>query len=79
MALPSQPVWFGLAWLGFDNTNSTESIMQFLLDCTPLPIVISYAQLYGAFIYRNVFYLSRTWCFSVHKQRMKRLGLWIFR
>ena len=21
MALPSQPAWFGLAWLGFDNIN----------------------------------------------------------
>ena len=59
-------------------SDSTQKMMQFLLDCSVLPEVISGAQNYGKQIYDDLFYLSRTWCFSVHRERMKRLCKWNF-
>ena len=59
--------------------NSTKKIMQVLLDCSTLPEVISCAQLHGENIYRDLFYVSRNWCFALHRERSKRLGKWNFR
>ena len=58
---------------------SSKTIMQFLLDCSALPEVISSAQQHGEEIYNDLFYLTRNWCFSIHRERSKRLGLWNFR
>ena len=63
----------------FLSCPSTKTVMQFLLDCSALPEVISSAQLHGEVIYNDLFYLTRNWCFSVHRERSKRLGLWNFR
>ena len=60
-------------------SSSTQKMMQFLLDCSVLPEVIRGAQLHGEQIYSDIFYLSRTWCFAIHRERMKRLGRWNFR
>ena len=48
--------------------------MQFLLDCSCLPLVIETTQLYGQTILDNCFAISRTWCRSIHVSRMKLLG-----
>ena len=61
------------------HSQSNTNIMQFLLDCSVLPDVIKMAQIYGENIYRDLFYISRTWCFSHHRFRMKKLGKWNFR
>ena len=53
--------------------------IQFLLDCSVLPLVVHCAQVHGDRIYRDLFYLSRTWCFALHRERMKRLKKWNFR
>ena len=58
---------------------STHLIMQFLVDCSPIPLVIHLAQLHGEDIFNDLFYLSRTWCFAIHRERMKRLGRWNFK
>ena len=60
-------------------SNSNSKIMQFLLDCTPIPEVIDSAQRFGDIIYNDLFYISRTWCFAIHRERMKRLCRWNFR
>ena len=60
-------------------SSGSKTIMQFLTDCSVLPEVIKMAQLYGEELYNDLFYLSRTWCFSHHKQRMIKLGKWNFR
>ena len=52
----------------------SNMMMQFLLDCSALPLVIHFAQLFGDTLYKNLFYLSRTWCFSLHRERIKRLN-----
>ena len=41
-------------------SNSTQTILQFLLDCSVIPEVIHAAQLNGDHIYNDLFYLSRT-------------------
>ena len=57
----------------------SSNFIQFLLDCSVLPLVVHYAQVHGEGIYRDLFYLSRTWCFALHRERMKRLNKWNFR
>ena len=53
-----------------------ELFLQFLLDCSSLPLVISAVQKSGVDVINHLFYLTRTWCFSIHKSRMKDLGIW---
>ena len=48
--------------------------MQFFLDCSVLPLVISSYQQHGPVIHQHLFRISRTWCRSLHVARMKRLG-----
>ena len=48
--------------------------MQFLMDCSVLPLVITTYQEYGAIIHQDLFRVSRTWCRSVHVARLKALG-----
>ena len=48
--------------------------MQFLMDCSVLPLAITTYQEYGAIIHQDLFRVSRTWCRSVHVARLKALG-----
>ena len=59
-------------------TNESEYLVQFILDCSVLPSVIRAVQVHGEVIMHELFYLTRSWCFSIHKQRMKMLGRWNF-
>ena len=54
----------------------TDYLLQFIIDCSVLPSVIRASQSFGESILQKLFYLTRTWCWSVHKQRMKLLGRW---
>ena len=60
-------------------SKNTFKIMQMLLDCTTIPEVIRSAQIHGEKVYEDLFYIGRTWCFAIHRERMKRLQLWNFR
>ena len=51
-------------------SSDSDYLLQFILDCSVLPAVISATQQHGFAILQELFYLTRTWCFSVHKQRM---------
>ena len=53
--------------------------LQFLLDCTVLPEVISLAQQHGNWVHDSLLYLTRTYCYAVHKLRLKLLGKWKFK
>ena len=59
--------------------SNTRKLMQLLLDPSGIPEVISCAQHYGEDIYSDIFYIGRTWCFSLHRERLKRLGKWNFK
>ena len=54
-----------------DNDDLT---MQFLLDCSSLPLVIAARQFHGDIVYRLLFKFTRTWCQSIHRSRLKLLG-----
>ena len=43
-----------------------------------LPSVVRAAQGHSCEIYKELFYLTRTWCFAIHRQRMRKLGRWNF-
>ena len=58
--------------------SSEKQMMQFLVDPSSIPKVISCAQLHGDDIYNDIFYIGRTWCYSLHRERSKRLGKWNF-
>ena len=49
---------------------------HFLLDCSALPSVISLAQIQGEEVLQHLFFISRTWIFALHRERLKRLGIW---
>ena len=59
-------------------SSETSYLLQFILDCSVLPSVIRATQLFGQNILHELFYLTRSWCFSIHRQRMKMLGRWNF-
>ena len=58
--------------------SETKYLLQFILDCSVLPPVILATQTHGTGILKELFYLTRSWCFSIHRQRMKMLGRWNF-
>ena len=49
---------------------------QFLVDCSVLPEVISLTQYFGEFLLFKLFKITRTWCYSLHRDRLKLLGRW---
>ena len=49
---------------------------QFLLDCSVIPDVISLVQALGEDVLHHLFKVSRTWCYSLHRDRLKMLGRW---
>ena len=52
--------------------------IQFLLDCSVLPEVIQAQQQCGSQAILNpLFRITRTWCFCLHKARLKVLDRWI--
>ena len=61
----------------FCNTTS-HLFCQFLLDCSVIPAVITAVQKDGPIIHQHLFEITRTWIYTLHKERMKRLGRWNF-
>ena len=55
--------------------NNEELLVQFVLDCSILPAVIKAAQ-QDSSILPLLFKISRTWCYSMHRTRLKLLGRW---
>ena len=50
--------------------------ITFLLDCSTLPMVISARQVFGDIVHHLLFKLTRTWCRSIHRSRLRELGRW---
>ena len=51
--------------------------LKFLLDCSAIPEVIFRKQVLGDIVLHHLFKVSRTWCYSLHRERLKLLGRWI--
>ena len=58
------------------STKSEEALTQFLLDCSTVTCVIETVNLFGTDVLFPLFHLTRTWCFTIHRNRMNLLGLW---
>ena len=58
-------------WAGQD----IETFTQFLLDCSCLPQVVRLQPCSGLKHVSKLFYLTRSWCYSIHRSRMIKLGL----
>ena len=54
--------------------ESEVEFCQFIIDCSVQSLVISSYQLYGKSILDHLFYITRTWCYSLHKERLRQLG-----
>ena len=59
------------------KTTDPEIFLQFLLDCSVLPVVIEAAQQHGEEIYNILFKATRTFCYSLYRARLKLLDQWI--
>ena len=57
-------------------STDTTFQTQFLLDCSTLPEVIILRQTYGFHILESLFYITRTWCYSLHRERLRKLDRW---
>ena len=60
----------------FLNSEDLHFQTHFLLDCSTLPEVISCHQLYGDKVFQDLFYMTRTWCYALHRERLRLLGRW---
>jgi hypothetical protein len=49
---------------------------RFLLDCSSLPSVIGAVQEHGSEVHQHLFHITRTWVYTLHRERMKLLGRW---
>ena len=61
------------------NDTDHTKLMQFLLDCSALPEVVILKQEFGLQPLMTLFYISRTWCYNIHRSRMTQLGLFKYR
>ena len=49
----------------------TTLVMQFLLDCSTLPRVISLVETHGTHVLSILFRATRNWCYSLHRKRSR--------
>ena len=59
-----------------DSSPTTQ--VQFILDASVNPKVILLVQTHGQDILLPLFHLTRTWCYTLHRERRKLLGGFIF-
>ena len=58
--------------LGSSPTIQTK----FILDSTSFPEIVSLRQALGNEIQDRVLYLTRTWAYAIHRQKLQQLGRW---
>ena len=71
------PVVAKLAQDALDISPSAY-LVQFILDPSVLPQVRLAVQVSGVDILNGTFSLARTWCYAMHRERLKLLGVWKF-
>ena len=57
-------------------TPTHPQFCQFLVDCSSIAEVISLVQLFGRDSLNHLFHVTRTWCYTLHRERLKMLGRW---
>ena len=59
-----------------NSFQTTTTSIQLLLDPSVLPNTIRLKQSKEPLILQHLFKFSRSWCYSIHKTRLKLLGRW---
>ena len=57
------------------TARDTQGFTQFLLNPSTDPAAIQLHQAHGSWVWDKLFYLSRTWLFTLHRERYRLLGL----
>ena len=57
-------------------TNPVKYRCQFILDCSVMPEVIQLVQTHGTSRRDHLLYLTRSFCFAIHRERLKIRGEW---
>ena len=57
-------------------TPESRLFPQFIIDCSVLPEVITAVQINGKDILTHLYNITRIWCYSLHRDRLKILGRW---
>ena len=52
-------------------TKPSANLMQFLLDASVLPETQHLVRTTGVAVLYQIFSLTRTWCYSIHRERLK--------
>ena len=61
-----------------DLLGGSLSFLQFILDASVLPSVITLVQTYGQGILMPTFNLSRTWCYPLQREHLRLMVLFNF-
>ena len=56
-------------------TKPDSYMLQFLLDASVLPETQSLIRRFGDSILYQIFSLTRSWCYSIHRERLKQINL----
>ena len=59
-------------------TGPVSDLLQFLLDASVIPSVVTLTQVMGNDILKCIFHLTRTWCYAIHRERLKMQGRFYF-
>ena len=59
------------------SNSSPEVFLSFLLDPSTQAPVIALAQEHGPVIVNQLCFMSRTWLYSLHRERLRKLGYWV--
>ena len=59
-------------------SGPSTDLLQFILDASVQPLVIILTQLMGNDVLKSIFHLTRTWCYSIHRERAKMQGRFQF-
>ena len=57
------------------TSTPSSHLIQFLLDSSVLPLVIILGQEHSEAAIHSLFYLTQTYCYSIHRSQLKHLGL----
>ena len=56
--------------------HNGKNMIQFILDGSVLPEIIKIRQKEGMQILNEIFSFSRSWCYTIHRTRLKLIGRW---
>ena len=72
----SHPVIMNIIQTYCKRGTECRLFVQFIIDCSVLPEVIVAVQTYGNIVLIHLFNITRIWCYTLHRERLKLLNRW---